>query len=479
MTTLRLLAPAACLSAFAFLLFGVDAWTVRVSERSKNAAVWISLLGLIGAATLLVAPASAGTLFGRGMLIWDGLAYFFSWIALLTLMMVVLLSVGYRPYQGLRLGSYLGLLLLAGVGLTFLAASNDFLMIFISIELIGIPSFILAGFLRDDERSGEAAIKFFLIGAFSSAMLAYGISLLYGLTGTTSLTGLHQQIALLQAGGKLAFLALSLVLVSFGFKIALVPFHMWVPDVFEGAPVPIAGFLSVAPKMAGAAVLLRVFGLTFPTADLNVLTAIAAIAALTMTVGNVVALQQKNVVRLLAYSSIAHMGYLMLGFVGGGDLGVSGMYLYAWVYLFMSLGAFAVVIAVNNAIGAREISDYAGLAQRSPMMAALLSLFLLSLAGIPPTAGFIAKFYIFAAAFRAGWVWLVILAVINTVISVAYYFKIMHAMYFQDPPAESPIGVGLPERLALAVASFFTLILGLLPHVFVNAAQVLSGVPRP
>ena len=205
----------------------------------------------------------------------------------------------------------------------------------------------------------------------------------------------------------------------------------------------------------------------------------AALAALTMTVGNIIGLQQTNIVRLLAYSSIAHMGYLLLGLVGGGDLGVTGAYMYGWVYLFMNMGAFAVVISLSKTLGSDELSAYAGLAKRSPLMAALLTLFLLSLAGIPPTAGFIAKFYVFLAASQAGWKWLVALAAFNSVISVGYYFKIIHQMYFRAPANDAPLDLALSERLTLAATSFFTLGLGLAPQIFVVTAQAFSVIPKP
>lgn len=448
-----------------------------VPGRLRQVGFWLTLAGLgLAAGFLSQTPAAEAVLFGRQMLVWDGLSYFFSWIALLTLIFVVLLSARYQAYEGLRLSSYFALLLIAGVGLIFLASANDFLMIFLSIELIGVPSFILAGYLRHEQRSSEAAIKFFLIGAFSSAMLAYGISILYGITGTTSLTELQSHLDVLQAAGPLAILALIFVLVSFGFKIALVPFHMWVPDVFEGAPAPIAAFLSVAPKVAGGAIALRVFGLMMPAADLGVLNVLAVISVLTMTIGNIIGLQQTNVIRLLAYSSIAHMGYLLLGVIGGGMLGVTGVYLYAWIYLFMNLGAFGVVIIVSNAVGSTTLPAYAGLAKRSPMLAALLTLFLVSLAGLPPTAGFVAKFYVFAAAFQSGWKWLVLAGALNSVISVGYYFKILHAMYFQSPSSTAPIALGTSERVTLAATSFFTLFLGLFPGLFLSCVQGLSIV---
>jgi NADH-quinone oxidoreductase subunit N len=477
--TLRILAPILCLSAGAFILLGVDAWTRQVTVRSNRAGFWLALLTIAGAAISMHAPLGSDGFVARQMMVWDGLSYFFSWIVLLTAFFVVLLSQHFAEFAGLRMNSYYALLCLAIAGLQFLVSANDFIMIFLGIELFGVPSFILAGYLRQSQRSSEAALKLFLIGAFSSAMLVYGIALIYGITGSTSLSQLHDKVSLLRSLAPLGVMGIFFVIVSFGFKIALVPFHMWVPDVFEGAPKPVAALLSVAPKIAGAAIALRVFDLVLPQADLGFLTILAALAAVTMTVANAIGLWQTNVVRLLAYSSIAHMGYLLLGLVGAGDLGIASTYLYGWVYLFMNLGAFAIVIIVSRSLGSDELSAYAGLARRSPYLAALLTLFLISLAGLPPLAGFVAKFYVFLAAFRSGWTWLVALGALNSVISVAYYFKIVHWMYLRTAPDQRPITLAASERFTLAATSFFTLFLGLAPQFFVTTAQAFSLVAKP
>jgi len=254
---------------------------------------------------------------------------------------------------------------------------------------------------------------------------------------------------------------------------------MWVPDAFEGAPVPVAAFLSVAPKIAGVAVALRVFTLALTVPALGMLQILAVLAAITMTVANMIGLQQTHVVRLLAYSSIAHMGYILLGLVANTPMGASSVYLYGWIYLFMNLGAFAIVVCISNAMGSHELSAYAGLGKRAPFLSGLLALFLLSLAGIPPTAGFVAKFYVFAAAYDAGWLWLVILATLNSVISVGYYFKILHAMYFQPPSASAPVEISLSIRLALGLTSAVTLLLGVYPQYALMRTQTLAMVQAP
>jgi NADH-quinone oxidoreductase subunit N len=470
--SLRLLAPTLSLSAFAFILFGVD--TLK-GGGPRKAAFFLTLLGL-GVTAALVRPLGLASplSYGHGMLVADGLSFFLTCIALATTFLVVLLSEQDRSFDGLSLSVYYGLLLLAAVGLILVSSSNDFLMIFLSIELVGVPGFILTGYRRHVEKSMEGAFKFFLIGAFSSAMLAYGISIFYGLTGSTSLASLQSGPWLSPDKAPLALVAVFFILVSFGFKIALVPFHMWVPDAFEGAPVPIAAFLSVAPKVAGMAIALRVFNLNLPSASLGVVPVLALLAAVTMTIANVIGLQQTNVVRLLAYSSIAHMGYLLLGLIAGGTAGIASVYFYGGAYLFMNLGAFAVVICLANALRSSDLSAFNGLGRRAPFLSALFVLFLVSLAGVPPTIGFVAKFYIFWAAFNAGWTWLVILAAVNSVISVGYYFKILRAMYFAPPASDAPIPMTFSMRLVLATTSFVTFVIGVFPQVALSRAERLT-----
>jgi NADH-quinone oxidoreductase subunit N len=477
-TGFRLLAPTLVLSAFAFLLFGLDTLKGRARPGVKSAGFWLALLGLgISAAMISSAGQPTPILYGRGMLVSDSLSFILSWIAILTTFLVVILSENDRTFEELPLCAYYGLLLLSATGLILVVSANDFLMIFLSIELVGVPGFILTAYLRSVEKSSEAGMKFFLIGAFSSAMLAYGISILYGITGSTSLASLQNGMPLLMAKAPLTLVALFFVIVSFGFKIALVPFHMWVPDAFEGAPTPVAAFLSVAPKVAGAALALRVFSLTLQSAQLGVINVLAILVVLTMTVANLIGLQQTNVIRLLAYSSIAHMGYLLLGLVAGGPAGISSVYLYGWIYLFMNLGAFTVVICLSNSLQSSDLSAYAGLSKRAPALSALFLLFLISLAGIPPTAGFIAKFYVLSAAYNAGWIWLVLIASANSVIAVGYYFKILHAMYFKAPVSTEAVPITLPIRFVLGVTSFVTLCMGIAPQAGFAMVQKLVATP--
>ncbi len=486
----RLCAPALVLSGFSFLLFAIDAFRSKNLRTSSQVSFWTAIAGLLAAGALLPCRGfDTAILYGKGMLVADGLSVFMSWIAILSTFLVVLLSDQDEAHAGPSSAVYFGMLLLSATGLLMAASSYDFLMIFLAIEMVGIPAFILTGFNRNSQKSGEAAIKFFLIGAFSSAMLAFGISLLYGLVGSTSLSALQQSMPALQERSTIALLAFFFIIVSFGFKIALVPFHMWVPDAFEGAPTPIAAYLSVAPKMVGVALAVRVFNMALPEIPLGLFHLLSILAALTMTIANVIGLQQRNVVRLLAYSSIAHMGYVLLGVVAGGTSGLLSIYIYGWIYLFMNLGAFAIVICLSRVQHSSDLSAYEGLAKRSPILSALLVLFLVSLAGLPPTAGFVAKFYVFAAIYEAGRLPLLLIAAVNSVIAVGYYFKILHAMYFKEPNFQGDIRLPLSTRFVLAVTSFVTLFWGLAPQAGVAhlkkfiqqppAQQAVSETPQP
>ena len=346
-------------------------------------------------------------------------------------------------------------------------------MIFLAMELVGIPLFVLTGYSVGRQKSVEAATKFFLVAVFSSGMLVYGISLIYGALGSTSLAVVTNPALLASHTGVLLSMGLALVLIALGYKVGLVPFHLWVPDAFTGAPTPVAGYLSVAPKIAGLIVLARVFGAALAVSAFSLSWTLAALATMTIFIGTLVGLRQTNVVRLLAYSSIAHMGYMLLGILAGTKEGLAATYLYGGAYLFMNMGAFALVAAVINRTGSAELDAFRGLSKRAPLVAALLVLFLLSLAGLPPLAGFVAKFYVLSAAFHAGWKLLMLWAALNAVIGAAYYFKIIRAMYLQTSDQDLVIELNLQERLVLAATSFFTLAIGLAPQIFLERLHTL------
>ena len=407
-----------------------------------------------------------------GMLLIDSFGTFLKCLILFATILTILLTKGYEPLSSTansKLPEYYSLLLFSTLGMMLMVSANDFLTLYLGIELTALSLYVLVAFLRSDVKSSESAIKYFLLGAFSSAIMLYGITLVYGLAGTTNFNILFSYFS--NSSGEVPLLlivSLLFILVGIGFKIAMVPFHMWAPDIYEGAPTPITSFLAVASKSAGIAVLIRVFLNVFPsvTAELN--TIIAVLAAITMTVGNIIAIPQNNIKRLLAYSGIAHIGYILIGFVVADSLGVQEILIYLLAYLFMNVGAFAIVVIVSNVLKSDDIEDFAGLGQRSSFLSALMLIFLLSLAGMPPLAGFIGKFYIFAAAIKGGFVWLAIIAVLNSVIALYYYLRIVKAMYFTDTKEFGAIPVPTALKVALLIITIFIFLIGIFPQPFIN-----------
>ena len=441
-----------------------------VRPAARRGPLAFSVLALAAAAW--VAARTPDTV-AYGVFVVDGTARFLKIVLLGAVVLVTALSASFKGFadreERFAWGTYLGLLLISTVGLLFLASASDFLMALIALEIVSVSSFVLVGFTRKDRRSSEAAIKYFLMGAFASGLMVYGISLFYGLTGGTSAAALNADTA-----GRVAALpltaALLFVLVGFGFKLALAPFHMWVPDVYEGAPTPVTAFLSVAPKAAAFGLLMRLFS---HAADLRILPLMALLAAITMTVGNLGALRQDNVKRLLGYSSIAQMGYVAIAFVAASALGSRAILLYLAAYVLMNLGAFAVVIAVADDAGREDVGSFDGLAARSLPLALTTTFFLLSLTGLPPFLGFIGKFSIFAAAGQAkGLMWLAVVGVVNSVVSFAYYFSIVRAMFFREPQQAGAPFLSRPLTAVLGVTLAATVLLGLYP------APLLAWVQR-
>jgi proton-translocating NADH-quinone oxidoreductase chain N len=416
-----------------------------------------------------------------GMIAVDGLALFFKIIAILSTILVAFLSIDY--FKGMRFhrGEFYSLLLFATLAITLLAASTDLIMIYLSLEFLSITSYILAGYLKQDPKSNEAAVKYFLYGSIAAAVMIYGMSMIYGLAGTTDILKIAS--VLRHGHGEsihhyaLLFISVLMVLAGFGFKIAMVPFHQWAPDTYEGAPTPITAFLSVGSKAAGFAVLVRVLatGLTQQVFDWVPL--IVVLCGITMTVGNLVAIQQTNIKRMLAYSSIAQAGYLLIGVaaIPYSRFAVPAVLIYLFTYLFMNLGAFAVVTMLSTRLNSDKIEDYAGLNKRSPLSAWAMVFFMLSLAGIPPTAGFLGKFYVFYAAIESesdALRWLAVIAIVNTVISVYYYFNIVRSMFFTEAKRSSPIVPSRPLGFVLGLTFAATLVIFLHPQPFILLATL-------
>jgi NADH-quinone oxidoreductase subunit N len=408
-----------------------------------------------------------------GMFVSDGYSSFFKLIFLISLVLSVLISIKYIKIEKVNFGEYYSLMLFSTLGMMIMASAGDIIVLYLGLELMALSVYVLAGFLRHDTKSNEASLKYFLLGAFASAFLLYGTSMIYGLTGTTNLKAIARFLA--EGGGThnpAVMLSVMLFVVAFGFKIAAAPFHMWAPDVYEGAPTSVTAFMSVGPKAAGFAVFGRVFLLAFGNLQVDWAGIIIPIVILTMAVGNIIAIAQTNIKRMLAYSSIAHAGYALIGIVVGGPNGIASMMNYLFIYAFMNIGAFAVVIMLRTeGFRGEEISDYEGLAKSHPLAAALMLIFMFSLTGIPPTAGFVGKFYLFMAAVNAGYTWLAVVAVLFSAISAYFYLRIVMYMYMKEPKAEVALSTSASTGIVLAVTVMAVLLIGVLPSGVIDMAR--------
>ncbi|MCX5776883.1 MAG: NADH-quinone oxidoreductase subunit N [Candidatus Firestonebacteria bacterium] len=476
MQGLLALTPEVFVLCLAFFIIIAD---LILPVKSKRNILDIAAVGLTGALLLTI-----GALFQQGMYIFnnalvvDSFARFFKIIILVSAVFMLLMSRDYKALENNKIGEYTALVVLVTLGMMLMAGASDLLMLFLSIEFVSIVFFVLVGFVKKDSKSREAAVKYFLIGAFSSAVFVYGASFLVGVTGASSFPSI-QQYLIAHGISNLFIVGLLLMLVGFGFKIALVPFHMWAPDAYEGAPAPVTAFLSVASKSAGVAVLIRTFLAILPD-NSNVNLILALLAAITMTVGNLVALTQNNAKRLLAYSGIAHVGFIMMGFVAYGLFGVQSVLIYTLAYLFTNMGAFAFVIAIYNKTGSDDIRDYGGLSLVSPALAFVFFVFLISLAGVPPTAGFLGKLLVLGAAIDSGYTWLAVIGVLNSVVSLYFYARIAYFMYFaKEKKITEAIKPSLSLNIIIYSSLFMVLYICLLPEQFLNLAkktvQLLTG----
>jgi len=412
------------------------------------------------------------TAFG-GTLTLDGLALFFNWLFVAIAVIVAIASYRYLEIEGEHHGEYYGLILLAQCGMFFIATGGDLVTLFVGVELMALSFYVMVGFLRTKKRSNEAAMKYLLLGAFSSGFLVYGFSILYGLSGSTNLVEIGDALAGRKAGDPLVLLAVVTIAVGVLFKVAAAPFHMWAPDAYEGAPTTTTAFLATGSKAASFALLLRIF--LGPLASCRGVwePLLIAAALLSLLVGNIGAITQTNVKRLLAYSSISHAGYILLAIVAGNKTGLEGAAVYLAVYASMTLGAFLVVVALRrkDLIG-ENIDDLAGLMEKSPGYAVLMLIFMLSLAGIPPTAGFIGKYYIFLALLQTGHYTLAVVAALFVAVAIYYYFRIVRAMFVSEPVEEAPLATSFGLRVALVVTGLLTLGIGIYPEPFLQFAQI-------
>jgi NADH-quinone oxidoreductase subunit N len=463
--------PELILSAFGIVVMVLD--PLVDEEKSQKLLGYIALGGTIAGLLATWQMAKSPGLAFSNMVKVDGFSVFFHVLVIAIAAVVILSSFEYMAVQRIRAGEYYALILFGVVGMALMSSAVELVLIFISLEISSISTYILTGFRRNEASSSESSLKYFLLGSFATAFFLYGVAMMFGATGSTNIAVISQK---LQAGPVelLVYVAMALMFVGLGFKVAAAPFHIWTPDVYEGAPAPIVGFMSTAPKAAAFAVLLRVaFTINAPGRFWLVWLA----AGLSMSLGNVGALVQTNVKRLLAYSSIAHAGYLLVAFAMNAPYnfvaGISAAMFYTAAYAAMNVGAFAVVSHFANA-GERYVTleDYEGLGRSSPLLAATLTIFLLSLIGIPITGGFFAKFYVFSAAMRSQLTWLTLIGVVNSAIGAYYYLRIVVVMYMREsrkqvPVTPVPFGLGL----ALAVSVIATLYLGILPNRVLQYAR--------
>jgi NADH-quinone oxidoreductase subunit N len=435
----------------------------------------LALLAAMGAS--IMAYNDPGPAFG-GMIVVDGFATFFRVLCIVVGILTVLPSYGFLARQDAETGEYHALLLFSIAGQGLMAVSNDFIMVFIGLEISSIASYIMAGYLRDDRRNNESALKYFLLGSFATAFFLYGVAIIYGATGSVNLTTIHTQAMMQNASPTLLAVAAALMFVGLAFKVSAAPFQIWAPDVYQGAPTPVSAFLSAGPKAAAFAVFLRIFYTAFDSIGARWEPLVWGAALLSMCVGNFAALTQTNIKRMLAYSSIANAGYVLVALTARNENGTAALMFYLAAYALMNLGAFAAVAQLSGK-GDRfvNIDDFRGLAQKQPMTAALFSIFLLSMIGVPLTGGFLGKFYIFKAALESHLVWLTVLGLLNSAVAAYYYLRILVMMYMHEPSeatqAVEPLSPGM--SLALLLPALGTLVLGIFPNWIMEFAGKSSA----
>jgi len=450
--------------------------------EDKRLLAWLSVVGLIVPLAFTISLWGENDTAFHGMLAVDNFALFFKFLIIGISVLVILSAWEYITKHIKRFrGEFYALILLSALGLMLLAAAREMISIYVALELSSMSLYALTAFLRD-RKSTEAGIKYVLLGAIASTVLLYGMVLIFGLTGSTQLGVIKDVIVTDGLRDPALFLGVAFVAIGFAFKIGAVPFHMWMPDVYEGAPTPVTAYLSVASKAAGFAVILRIFLIAFGHPDWlydDWTMLFAVLSAVTMTVGNVIALLQTNIKRLLAYSGIAQAGYMMVGLAAAANAEAqSGIMFFLVAYSMANLGAFIVVIAISNKIGSDEIADFSGMVKRAPVLALVMAVCLISLTGIPPTAGFMGKLLVFKSAMDEGLLWLVIFAVVNSVIAAFYYFKVLKAMFIEPPKSLEPVDSNSALRFTLLVSSIGVLVLGISAYVIIKYADLAAALIR-
>lgn len=452
--------PEIGLLVLAGLVLAVDLIWARKRKGTLGWLTFIGLLVITFVTLIFVKPPDEAQLIWGGMLRFDEAGYVFRLIFIAGAALTALFAM---ESDELGRGEFYILLLVSTFGMSLMASSTDLVMLYLAIETASIPLFVMAGFLVKEKKSVEAGIKYFLFGAMASALMLYGFTLLYGLSGTTQIYDMAAKLFSSEIPLLPMMAAMVLVLVGFGFKVSIAPFHFWAPDVYEGAPTPVAGFLSTASKAAGFAVMIRVLTVVFPEAASTWTLFLAVLATLSMFIGNYLALVQKNIKRLLAFSSIAHAGYILMGLAAGSTFGISGTVYYLIAYLVTNLAAFGIVTIAGRTLGSDEISAYAGLSRRSPALALAMLVALLSLGGIPPFAGFVAKLLVFTAAIEANMVWLAFVGIFNAIIALYYYLNVLKVIYlYRSEDEDKPVPVTKSWTLALVVCILGIIVVGTL-----------------
>ncbi len=450
-----------------------------MKESRRRDLGWLTAVGLFiifVVSVIFARPGQPVNTFGN-MIRFDWLAFFFNMLFTFGAGITALFLMDHERVG--RRGEAYVLMLASTIGMCFMASSADLVMLYLSIETTSIPLYILAGFMLADDRSTEAGFKYLLYGAMTSAVMLYGLSVLFGMAGTTNTYALAGALKAGQVPVLSVMAIIFLIIVGLGFKVSIVPFHFWAPDVYEGSPTPIAGFLSTASKAAGFAVILRLFVVAFPALAVNWTSVLAVLAAVTMTVGNLLALPQKNLKRLLAYSSVSHAGYAMVGVVAFSQFGTASVAFYMLAYILTNLAAFGIVMTVSRVVGSDDYEAYRGLSRRAPALSLAMLAAFLSLAGMPPFGGFIAKVVVFAAGVQANFVWLVVIGILNSVVGVYYYLNVMKYVYLSrmegEQEANCPIAITRPYALALVVLTTGIVLVGTVFAPWMSAANAAAA----
>jgi len=468
-----IIAPELILSAFALAVLLLGVFYPRAG-RSDHLG-YVSLAGIVVAFFYTIPLMGTSQYAFNNMIAADGFGVFFKVIFLIIALLTVLISIGYVKRVDIDFGEYYALIMFSTVGMMLMAAGTSLITIFLGLETMSISIYVLAGMITGDRKSVESALKYFLLGAFATGFLLYGMALIYGSTGSIILKEIATYIGskpeLLRS--PMIIIGIALLTIGFGFKVATVPFHMWTPDVYEGAPTSITAFMATGVKAAAFAGFIRVFFSALGPFQPDWITIMWLLAVATMTVGNVVAIAQTNIKRMLAYSSIAHAGYILVAFVAGNELGTASILFYLLIYAFMNIGAFTVVILLGKRGEENvSISDYAGIGFKYPLLAASMTIFLLSMAGIPPLGGFMGKFYIFSAAVKGQYYWLAVIGVLNSAISVYYYLRVTVLMYFREAEREiSGLSFSPTSVIAVIISTWGVLYMGIFPRSILALAQ--------